>query len=144
MAQSNREALRFAERAPARPCGEPDFPLRRRDRPPISPAIMDNDVANPPGMHATVPPDLRKNLVGLSREALVAEMAQLGEAPFRARQLWHWIYHRGATDFATMTTLSKTFRERLAEGYVVRRPDVSRALDSIDGTRKWLLRFPDG
>jgi 23S rRNA (adenine2503-C2)-methyltransferase len=105
---------------------------------------MDNDVANPPGMHAKAAPDRRKNLAGLSREALVAEMAQLGEAPFRARQLWHWIYHRGATDFAAMTTLSKGFRERLAGGYAVRRPDISRALHSIDGTRKWLLRFPDG
>jgi adenine C2-methylase RlmN of 23S rRNA A2503 and tRNA A37 len=33
--------------------------------------------------------------------------------PFRARQLWPWIYHRGATDFALMTSLSKKFRERL-------------------------------
>ena len=105
---------------------------------------MENDVAKPPVTHAKAPLDPRKNLVGLSREALVAEMARVGEAPFRARQLWHWIYHRGATDFAIMTTLSKSFRERLAEGYVVRRPEVSRALDSIDGTRKWLLRFPDG
>ncbi len=97
-----------------------------------------------PANRTTVPIDLRKNLVGLSREALAAEMSAFGAQPFRARQLWHWIYHRGATDFAVMTTLSKTFREILAETYVVRRPVVSRALDSVDGTRKWLLRFPDG
>src|SRR5712671_4383026 len=103
---------------------------------------MDSDLANLSPVQAPAAP--RKNLVGLSREALVAEMAAFGEAPFRARQLWHWIYHRGATDFAIMTTLSKTFRERLAEAYVVRRPEVSRSLDSVDGTRKWLLRFPDG
>jgi 23S rRNA (adenine2503-C2)-methyltransferase len=105
---------------------------------------MNSDAANPPVLRAEVPPDRCRNLVGLSREALVAEMAGVGEAPFRARQLWHWIYHRGVTDFASMTTLSKRFRERLAESYVVRRPEVSRALASIDGTRKWLLRFPDG
>jgi 23S rRNA (adenine2503-C2)-methyltransferase len=105
---------------------------------------MDNDAAKPPVLRAEASPDPRRDLVGLSREALVAEMAGVGEAPFRARQLWHWIYHRGVTDFAAMTTLSKRFRERLAEGYVVRRPDVSRALASIDGTRKWLLRFRDG
>jgi 23S rRNA (adenine2503-C2)-methyltransferase len=103
---------------------------------------MDSDLLNP--SPAQAPADPRKNLVGLSREALVGEMAAFGEASFRARQLWHWIYHRGATDFAIMTTLSKTFRERLAEAYVVRRPVVSRALASVDGTRKWLLRFPDG
>ena len=84
------------------------------------------------------------NLVGLGRAALAAELAAFGAEPFRARQLWHWIYHRGATDFAAMTSLSKTFREELAAHYVLGRPAVSRALTSIDGTRKWLLRFPDG
>ena len=84
------------------------------------------------------------NLVGLGREALAVEMAEFGAAPFRARQLWHWIYHRGATDFAAMTSLSKPFREELAAHYELSRPAVSRSLTSIDGTRKWLLRFPDG
>jgi 23S rRNA (adenine2503-C2)-methyltransferase len=92
----------------------------------------------------TAPNQPRRNLVGLGRAELAAEMAGFGAEPFRARQLWHWIYHRGATDFALMTTLAKTFRERLAEAYAVRRPEVSRALASVDGTRKWLLRFPDG
>jgi 23S rRNA (adenine2503-C2)-methyltransferase len=88
--------------------------------------------------------DGRRPLVGLSRAELVAELATIGQAPFRANQLWHWIYHRGATDFAAMTTLSKQFRQELAERYVVGRPVASRDLRSIDGTRKWLLRFADG
>jgi len=92
----------------------------------------------------TLSKQLRRNLVGLSREALVAEMAAFGAEPFRARQLWHWIYHRGATDFTAMTSLSTPFRDRLAAQYELRRPAISRALTSIDGTRKWLLRFPDG
>jgi 23S rRNA (adenine2503-C2)-methyltransferase len=86
----------------------------------------------------------RRNLVGLGREALAAEMAAFDAEPFRARQLWHWIYHRGATDFAQMTSLSKAFRGRLAEHYELRRPDVSQSLASRDGTRKWLLRFANG
>ena len=85
-----------------------------------------------------------KTLIGLSREELVAEMATLGAAPFRARQLWHWIYHRGARDFAAMTTLAKSFRAQLAERYTVARPVESRAQVSSDGTRKWLLAFADG
>jgi len=85
-----------------------------------------------------------RNLVGLGREALAVEMAEFGAAPFRARQLWHWIYHRGVTDFAAMTSLSKPFREELAAHYELSRPAVSRSLTSIDGTRKWLLRFADG
>jgi len=86
----------------------------------------------------------RRNLVGLSRTELAAEMAGFGAEPFRARQLWHWIYHRGVTDFTDMTNLAKTFRERLAEAYELRRPEISQALASADGTRKWLLRFEDG
>ena len=86
----------------------------------------------------------RRDLVGLDRAGLAEEMAGFGAEPFRARQLWHWIYHRGATDFAAMTSLSKAFRERLAARYELCRPAVSRALTSIDGTRKWLLRFADG
>jgi len=88
--------------------------------------------------------DPRKALVGLGREALAAELAAFGLEPFRARQLWHWIYHRGATSFAVMTTLAKPVRERLAEAYVIRRPDIARDLLSEDGTRKWLLRMVDG
>src|SRR5438094_6818746 len=92
----------------------------------------------------TAPNQPRRNLVGLSRDELAEEMAGFGAEPFRARQLWHWIYYRGATDFAAMTSLSKGFRERLAVQYELRRPAVSRALASSDGTRKWLLRFSDG
>ncbi|HTZ80989.1 MAG TPA: 23S rRNA (adenine(2503)-C(2))-methyltransferase RlmN, partial [Stellaceae bacterium] len=89
-------------------------------------------------------PSPRKNLVGLDRAELAAEMAAFGAEPFRARQLWHWIYHRGVTSFDAMTSLAKTFRAELAERYEVVRPAVSRDLASVDGTRKWLLRFPDG
>jgi 23S rRNA (adenine2503-C2)-methyltransferase len=85
-----------------------------------------------------------KNLVGLSREELLDEMRGFGAEPFRARQLWHWIYNRGATSFGAMTSLSKAFRAQLAEHFVVERPAVSRALKSTDGTQKWLLRFGDG
>jgi 23S rRNA (adenine2503-C2)-methyltransferase len=68
----------------------------------------------------------------------------LGEPAFRVKQLWHWIYHRGATDFAVMTNISKEVRARLAERYSLTRPLAVHALQSVDGTRKWLLRFGDG
>ncbi|HTT79913.1 MAG TPA: 23S rRNA (adenine(2503)-C(2))-methyltransferase RlmN [Stellaceae bacterium] len=86
----------------------------------------------------------RANLVGIGRGELAAEMAAFGAEPFRASQLWHWIYHRGAADFAVMTSLAKGFRERLAAHYALRRPAVAGAQVSADGTRKWLLRFADG
>jgi 23S rRNA (adenine2503-C2)-methyltransferase len=91
-----------------------------------------------------VPIQARRNLIGLDRQALAAAMAAIGAPEFRARQLWHWIYHRGATDFAAMTSLAKDFRARLAEQFVIERPTVAVAQQSNDGTRKWLLRFGDG
>ena len=89
-------------------------------------------------------PDTKRSLVGLSREELTALMAEIGEPAFRARQLWHWIYHRGETDFDKMTSLAKPFRAGLAERFTVGRPGISVDRQSIDGTRKWLLKFQDG
>jgi 23S rRNA (adenine2503-C2)-methyltransferase len=88
--------------------------------------------------------EARRNLIGLDRQALADELAAIGAPAFRTRQLWHWIYHRGATDFAAMTSLAKEFRARLAERFVVERPTIATAQHSLDGTRKWLLRFGDG
>ncbi len=94
----------------------------------------------PPEPAATGP----KNLAGLGRAELEAEVRALGEPDFRARQLWHWIYHQGARDFEAMTTLSKGFRARLAANYTIDRPRAVSAQVSVDGTRKWLLRLADG
>jgi 23S rRNA (adenine2503-C2)-methyltransferase len=90
------------------------------------------------------PADGRVNLIGLDRGELQAALAGIGAEPFRARQLWHWIYHRGATEFEAMTSLAKEFRAQLAERFVVARPRASADTLSSDGTRKWLLRFSDG
>jgi 23S rRNA (adenine2503-C2)-methyltransferase len=88
--------------------------------------------------------DEKRILVGLDRDELTALMRDIGEPAFRAKQLWHWIYHRGETDFDKMTTLAKPFRAALAERFEVGRPAVSVDRQSIDGTRKWLLKFSDG
>jgi 23S rRNA (adenine2503-C2)-methyltransferase len=88
--------------------------------------------------------DGRRDLVGLSREELEAEMVAIGEKPFRARQLWHWIYHQGETDFARMPTIAKPMQQKLAERFVVGRPEVCADQLSSDATRKFLFRFRDG
>ncbi|WP_374380074.1 23S rRNA (adenine(2503)-C(2))-methyltransferase RlmN [Dongia sp.] len=85
----------------------------------------------------------RRDLIGLSREELEALMIEVGEPKFRARQLWHWLYHRGERDFSQMSNLSKDFRVRLAEKFFVGRPDIAVSLASKDGTHKWLLEFND-
>ncbi|HEX7199835.1 MAG TPA: 23S rRNA (adenine(2503)-C(2))-methyltransferase RlmN, partial [Dongiaceae bacterium] len=98
------------------------------------------DVFAPPAAAS----DGHRGLIGLDRAELAAELAGIGAPAFRARQLWHWIYHRGATDFAAMTTLAKEFRADLAERYILDRPRAVVDRQSVDGTRKWLLGFADG
>jgi 23S rRNA (adenine2503-C2)-methyltransferase len=88
--------------------------------------------------------ETRTNLVGLSREALIEAFKALDEKPFRAKQVWHWIYHQGATDFAAMTDLSKALRAKIENHFVVARPGIAREQTSTDGTRKWLMQFADG
>lgn len=84
-----------------------------------------------------------KNLIGLSKEELNAELTALGEKPFRTKQLWHWLYFQGETDFSKMTTLAKDFRAKLAEHFVVSHPQIVTEQQSVDGTHKWLVRFDD-
>ncbi len=93
---------------------------------------------------AVQPSDTRRNLIGLDREGLAEALAPFGVEGFRLRQLWQWIYCRGATDFEQMTSLSKAVRAMLSDYFVVGRPMVSMHQQSTDGTQKWLLRFPDG
>src|SRR3979411_1021322 len=88
--------------------------------------------------------DLRRNLVGLSRDDLKTTLVEAGLEPFRARQVWQWIYWHGVTDFGRMTNLARQPRDRLAELFVVERPEIVTEQRSTDGTRKWLLRFPAG
>ena len=86
----------------------------------------------------------RVNLIGIPRAQLNDMLVERGHKPFRTKQLWQWLYWHGVTDFDAMTNLSKDFRQKLADEFVIERPQVSEALNSVDGTAKWLLKFPDG
>jgi 23S rRNA (adenine2503-C2)-methyltransferase len=92
--------------------------------------------------------DGRVELVGLSKDQLRSLLETQGldakQAKLRAKQLWHWIYNRGATDFAAMTDIAKAQRPWLEERFAISRPEVVEAQVSTDGTRKWLLRTEDG
>jgi 23S rRNA (adenine2503-C2)-methyltransferase len=91
--------------------------------------------------------DGRIDLLGLSKDDLrmALETAQLEpkQAKLRAKQLFHWIYNRGVTDFSLMTDISKTMQPWLAQRFAISRPEVIEAQVSTDGTRKWLLRSDD-
>jgi 23S rRNA (adenine2503-C2)-methyltransferase len=92
--------------------------------------------------------DGRVDLIGLSRPEIRDALATAGlderQSKLRAKQLWHWIYNRGVTDFALMTDIAKAQQPWLAARFVIGRPEVVTAQVSSDGTRKWLLRSDDG
>ena len=88
--------------------------------------------------------DARVDLTGRSLDELTQLFAEMDEPAFRAKQLYKWIYVRGARDFAAMTDLSKGVRAKLEERYRVGRPGVSAHQRSTDGTEKWLFRYADG
>lgn len=86
----------------------------------------------------------RTNLLGLDLQGLEAFFVELGEKPFRARQLLQWIHKYRVTDFAEMTNLSKALREKLQQVSEVRVPEVLQEHVSRDGTRKWIIRMDGG
>ncbi|MCB2073607.1 MAG: 23S rRNA (adenine(2503)-C(2))-methyltransferase RlmN [Novosphingobium sp.] len=92
--------------------------------------------------------DGRIDLIGLPRARIAELFAHVGldakQAKLRAKQVFHWLYHRGVTDFEAMTDIAKTMRPWLTERFVIGRPEVIEAQHSTDGTRKWLLRTADG
>ena len=87
----------------------------------------------------------RVSLAGATRRELALALAEAGvperEIRMRVAQLWHWIYHAGATSFAVMGNVSKVLRAALAEHFTLARPTIVAEQISRDGTRKWLLRL---
>ena len=96
----------------------------------------------------TYVPLAKPSLVGLSRAEISDHLGAIGVQPsqrkMRVQQLWHWIYVRGAQNFADMTSISKDMRSSLEAHFTVARPEVVAEQISNDGTRKWLLRLPSG
>lgn len=86
----------------------------------------------------------KTSLIGLDMAELSAALASVGCEKFRAKQIWNWLYVKGATDFDVMTNIAKPMRERLKEHFTISRPKIDVNLASVDGTRKWLLEFADG
>jgi len=92
--------------------------------------------------------DGRVDVMGLPKKDIAALFEQAGldtkQAKLRSKQVYHWLYHRGVTDFEAMTDIAKSMRPWLAERFVAGRPEIIEAQHSTDGTRKWLLRTADG
>lgn len=92
--------------------------------------------------------DGRIDLLGLPKARIAELFAEAGldekQTKLRSKQVYHWLYHRGATEFAEMTDIAKTMRPWLEQRFIVGRPNIVEAQHSTDGTRKWLLQTDDG
>lgn len=81
----------------------------------------------------------RPNLLDFDREGLSAFCEQLGEKRFRATQLFRWIHRSGIGDFAQMSDLAKSLRDKLASSATVAALPIISEQSSSDGTVKWLF-----
>ena len=79
------------------------------------------------------------NLLDFDAERLAGFFAEIGEKPFRARQVMRWIHQFGQSEFDSMSDLSKDLRAKLVSGAMVQAPAVMADSTATDGTRKWLL-----
>ncbi|MEZ0237153.1 MAG: 23S rRNA (adenine(2503)-C(2))-methyltransferase RlmN [Methylophilaceae bacterium] len=79
------------------------------------------------------------NLLDYDQPKLAQFFVELGEKPFRAKQLMRWMHHFGVTDFEQMTDIARPLREKLAAVAEIRPPEIKVEQISDDGTRKWLV-----
>ena len=86
----------------------------------------------------------RIELLGLTQDETIKFMAELGEKPYRARQLYEAINRRRITRFDAITDLPKTLRRIIFEHAVVTYTEIQNVFLSADGTRRFLLRLRDG
>ena len=104
-------------------------------------------ISNAPDASA-VPTDNRIRLVGLGRKEIAAHLTEFGIEPkkvrMRTKQIFHWIYNYGVTDWSEMTNIAKGLRAQLAEHFSLARPEIVERQISVDGTRKYLIRMAPG
>ncbi|MBL0123991.1 MAG: 23S rRNA (adenine(2503)-C(2))-methyltransferase RlmN [Betaproteobacteria bacterium] len=86
----------------------------------------------------------KPNLLGMTLPEMTGFFADLGEKPFRAKQVFRWIHHFGADNFESMTDLAKSLREKLPGVATITPPILMTEQASKDGTRKWLLDVGTG
>ena len=85
-----------------------------------------------------------KNIKNFDLDVLKEELKNIGEKPFRAEQIFKWIYQDKVTTFDEMTNLSLDLRKKLEENYTLGNFKIVRKLESVDGTKKYLFDVQDG
>ncbi len=104
-------------------------------------------ISNTPDSVAA-PTDNRIRLVGLGRKEIAAHLTDFGIEPkkvrMRTKQIFHWIYNYGVTEWSDMTNIAKGLRSQLEQRFSLARPEIVERQISVDGTRKYLIRMSPG
>ncbi len=87
---------------------------------------------------------MKKELLNLTKRELSSDMEAIGEPPYRASQIFRWIYEKGVSDFSQMTDLGKKLRSKLSEIYTITPFSIKKKLRAKDGTLKFLFSLPEG
>lgn len=87
---------------------------------------------------------MRVNLLDFNQPQLADYFVEMGEKPFRAKQLMRWIHGRQVQDIHQMTDIAKTLREKLVQVATITPPAIKLEQISDDGTRKWLIDVGTG
>ena len=91
--------------------------------------------------------DIKTDLIGLTQdeiiESLISNKLISEKEKFRAKQIWHWIYHHGETNITKMATISNELRKQISKFYKIERPVIENHQLSTDGTQKWLIKLED-
>ena len=85
-----------------------------------------------------------KNIKDYTLDELKEELKEIGEKPFRAEQIYKWIYEARVSDFNEMTNLSLELREKLNQNYEIKKFKILKKQVASDGTRKYLFDVLDG
>ena len=85
-----------------------------------------------------------KNIKDYNLEELKKEFSELGEKPYRAEQVFQWLYKENVTSFDEMTNLSLDLRKKLKENYTLCIYNIIKKQVASDGTRKYLFDVLDG
>ena len=85
-----------------------------------------------------------KNIKDYTLEELKEELKEIGEKPFRAEQIYKWIYEARVSSFDEMTNLSLELREKLEQIYEIKEFKILKKQEASDGTRKYLFDVLDG
>ncbi|MFT6029410.1 MAG: 23S rRNA (adenine2503-C2)-methyltransferase [Oleiphilaceae bacterium] len=95
-------------------------------------------------MSTDVTKENKINLLGLTRQKMIDFFAEMGEKPFRAKQVMQWIHQFGVHEVDEMTNISKALREKIKKVATIQGPEVILQDISTDGTRKWVMKMPGG